>query len=145
RCIMCDIWKANAEKRELSVEAIEKHLFEFKALGVRRIALSGGEALMHSNLWKFCDALHTLPVKISLLSTGISIKNSASDIVQHCDDVIVSLDGGREINNAIRNIPAAFDKLEEGVNALKAIAPEFRVTGRSVLQKKNFRNFRNII
>ena len=145
RCIMCDIWKANAEKRELSVETIERSLSAFKALGVRRIALSGGEALMHSNFWKFCDALHTLPVKISLLSTGITIKNNATEIVRHCDDVIVSLDGGREMHDSIRNIPSAFDKLGEGIQALKTLSPGFRVTGRSVIQKKNFRDFRNII
>jgi Fe-coproporphyrin III synthase len=51
RCVMCDIWKANAEKRELSAKDIEKHIKTFKRLGVRRAALSGGEALMHPNLW----------------------------------------------------------------------------------------------
>src|SRR5882757_4536557 len=89
RCVMCDIWKANAEKKELSVETIEKHLAAIKELAVRRIALSGGEALMHSNLWKFCEALHTLSVKISLLSTGISIKTHAAEIIRYCDEVIV--------------------------------------------------------
>src|SRR6185295_15814494 len=145
RCVMCDIWKANAEKKELSVETIEKHLAAIKELGVRRIALSGGEALMHSNLWKFCEALHSLPLKISLLSTGISIKAHAAEIVRHCDDVIVSLDGDRETHNAIRNIPAAFEKLEEGIKTLKEISPGFRVTGRTVLQKRNFRDFNNIV
>ena len=145
RCVMCDIWKANQEKREISVEVLEMHITAFRKLGVRRVALSGGEALMHSNLWKFCDVLHSIGAKISLLSTGLTLKHHAHEIVRHCDDVVVSLDGDREIHDAIRNIPGAFDKLEEGVDFLKKLSPRLRITGRTVLQKKNFRNFPSIV
>jgi MoaA/NifB/PqqE/SkfB family radical SAM enzyme len=145
RCVMCDIWKANHNKQEISTNELEKHLQTFKKLKVRQVALSGGEALMHSNLWKFCDLLHSIGVKISLLSTGVTLAHHAKDVVSHCDDVIVSLDGGRETHNHIRNIPGAFEKLEEGVKALKTINEDLRVTGRSVLQKQNFRELPSII
>jgi Fe-coproporphyrin III synthase len=145
RCVMCDIWKANQSKNEISVEELEKHLDTFKKLKVQRVALSGGEALMHSNLWKFCDLLHSIGARISLLSTGVTLGHHVKNVVVHCDDVIVSLDGSKEIHNRIRNIPGAFEKLEEGVRAVKAIDPKFRVTGRTVLQKQNFRDYYNII
>src|SRR5579872_5865812 len=111
RCVMCDIWKANSEKREISTDELTRHLPAFKRLGVKRVALSGGEALMHSNLWKFCEQLNSIGVKISLLSTGLTLKAHASDIVAYCDDVIVSLDGSKEVHNRIRNIPNAYEKL----------------------------------
>src|SRR5882724_13571896 len=114
RCVMCDIWKANSEKKEISTEELSKHISAFKKLGVKQVALSGGEALMHSNLWKFCEQLKSIGVKISLLSTGLTLKANASEIVAHCDDVIVSLDGSKEAHNRIRNIPNAFEKLAEG-------------------------------
>ncbi len=142
---MCDIWKANQSKNEISVEELEKHLAAFKKLGVQRVALSGGEALLHSNLWKFCDLLHSIGAKISLLSTGVTLSHHAKNVVAHCDEVIVSLDGSKDIHNRIRNIPGAFEKLEEGVRAIKAIDPKFKVTARTVLQKQNFRDFPNII
>lgn len=145
RCVMCDIWKANQSKNEISVEELERHLYTFKKLKVQRIALSGGEALMHSNLWKFCDVLHSIGTKISLLSTGLTLSHHAKNVVAHCDDVIVSLDGSEEIHNRIRNIPGAFEKLKEGVMAVKAIDSTFRITGRTVLQKQNFRDFPNIV
>jgi len=145
RCVMCDIWKANSEKKEISTEDLATHLHAFKKLGVKRVALSGGEALMHSNLWKFCDQLNSIGAKISLLSTGLTLKAQASDIISHCDDVIVSLDGSRQIHNQIRNIPNAYEKLAEGVDTIKKINPSFRITGRSVLQKSNFRDFKNIV
>jgi Fe-coproporphyrin III synthase len=145
RCVMCDIWKANQSKNEISVEELEKHLDTFKKLKVQRVALSGGEALMHSNLWKFCNLLHSIGARISLLSTVVTLGHHAKNVVMHCDDVIVSLDGSKEIHNRIRNIPAAFEKLEEGVRAVKAIDPTFRVTGRTVLQKQNFKDYLKII
>jgi MoaA/NifB/PqqE/SkfB family radical SAM enzyme len=142
---MCDIWKANSTKSEIAIEELERHLDAFKKLKVKRVALSGGEALMHSNLWKFCDLLHSIGVKISLLSTGVSLAHHAKDVVAHCDDVIVSLDGSKEVHNSIRNIPAAFEKLEAGVKAIKTIDSKFKVTGRTVIQKQNFRDYLNII
>ena len=145
RCVMCDIWKANHTKKEISDEVLSKHLAAFKKLGVRHVAFSGGEALMHSNLWKLCVLLKGIGVKISLLSTGITLKANAHHVVQHVDDVVVSLDGSPELHNRIRNLPAAFEKLAEGVQALKAINPSFRVTGRCVLQKLNYSHFADIV
>jgi Fe-coproporphyrin III synthase len=145
RCVMCDIWKANQDKREISTEMLELHLPAFVKLGVKRVALSGGEALLHSNLWRFCELLRSAGIKISLLSTGITLKLHAREVVSYCDDVIVSLDGSKETHNTIRNLPAAFEKLAEGVGALKAARPGFRVTGRTVLQKQNFRCFPDIV
>src|SRR5258706_206095 len=145
RCLMCDIWKANSEKKEISTEELAKHISAFQKLGVKQVALSGGEALMHSNLWKLCAQLKSIGVKISLLSTGLTLKTHAQNVVANCDDVIVSVDGSREVHNSIRNIPSAFEKLSEGVGEIKKLDPSFRVTGRCVLQKLNFRDFFNII
>jgi MoaA/NifB/PqqE/SkfB family radical SAM enzyme len=145
RCVMCDIWKSNNDKKEISTDVLQQHIQTFKKLGVKRVALSGGEALMHANLWNFCDQLHGIGVKISLLSTGILLAPHAHEVTTHCDDVIVSLDGSRGVHNAIRNIPSAFEKLEQGVRALKQIDKNFPVTGRCVLQKLNFRDFPNVI
>jgi MoaA/NifB/PqqE/SkfB family radical SAM enzyme len=142
---MCDIWKANSEKREISIDDLQKHLQYFQKLGVKRVALSGGEALLHSNLWAFCDALRKIGIKISLLSTGVTLKNHAANVVRYCDDVIVSLDGSPEVHNQIRNIPHAYEKLSEGVMAIREIDPLFRVTGRTVIQKSNFRDFERIL
>lgn len=61
------------------------------------------------------------------------------------DDVIVSLDGNQEIHDQIRNIPQAYQKLKEGVQAIKAMEPEFRITGRTVIHKLNFRHWSSIV
>jgi len=145
RCVMCDIWKANANKQELTRDNLLPHVQSLKNLHVQRVVLSGGEALMHSNLWLLCELLKDLSVQITLLSTGLLLKTHADNIVRWCDEVIVSLDGSREVHDAIRRIPRAFERLAEGVAALRAAAPGFPVSGRSVLQRTNFRDLPNII
>ncbi len=45
RCVMCDIWQANANKQELSREDIEQQMGSLRSLHVQRVVLSGGEAL----------------------------------------------------------------------------------------------------
>ncbi len=142
---MCDIWKANQNKKEISSGELSKHIESLRKLGVKHVALSGGEALMHSNLWKFCSQLKSIGIKISLLSTGITLKANAHDVVKHVEDVIVSLDGSAELHNEIRNLPSAFEKLKDGVAALKELNSSFRITGRCVLQKLNYRSFTDII
>src|ERR1700682_2884755 len=82
RCVMCDIWQANANKQELSREDIEHQMGSLRSLHVQRVVLSGGEALMHQNLWLLCELLRELDpdLQITLLSTGLLIKNFAADI-----------------------------------------------------------------
>src|SRR5438132_3755885 len=82
RCVMCDIWQANSEKRELSREDIERQLGSIRNLHVQRVVLSGGEALMHQNLWLLCELLRkTNPsMQITLLSTGLLLKIFAKDV-----------------------------------------------------------------
>jgi MoaA/NifB/PqqE/SkfB family radical SAM enzyme len=145
RCVMCDIWKANANKQELTREDLLPHIAGFRKFEVRSVILSGGEALMHSNLWRLCELLKEVPVKISLLSTGLLLKRYAREVIQWCDDVIVSLDGSREVHDAIRNVPRAYDRLAEGVAALKRLDPKFRVSARCVIQRCNYFALPNII
>lgn len=113
RCVMCDIWQANRAGRELSRDDLAPHLAALRELNVHWVALSGGEALMHSNLWTLCELLKELEVKISLLSTGLLLKRAAPDIIRWCDEVIVSLDGSREVHNAIRRVPRAYERLAQ--------------------------------
>jgi MoaA/NifB/PqqE/SkfB family radical SAM enzyme len=83
--------------------------------------------------------------KITLLSTGLLLPKHAESVVAWCDDVIVSLDGSRPVHDAIRRIPRAYDRLAEGVAALKARSPFFRVAARCVIQQANFRDMPYIV
>jgi Fe-coproporphyrin III synthase len=137
RCLMCDIWRTTTQD-ELQASDVARWLGEWQALGVRRVILSGGEALMHTHLWELCAHLRRANIGITLLSTGLLLKRHAQEIVQYCDDVVVSLDGPRAIHNAIRNIPRAYERLAEGIAAISNLQSPISLSARCTVQKANY-------
>ena len=110
--------------------------------------LSGGEALMHQNLWLLCELLRELnpDLKITLLSTGLLLKAFAADVVKWCDEVIVSLDGSRDVHDAIRRVPRGFERHgRRHRRAARAASRTIRSAARCVLQRNNFRDLPNIV
>jgi MoaA/NifB/PqqE/SkfB family radical SAM enzyme len=136
RCVMCDIWKSD-DSRELSAEELERHLDDLDRLQVKWVVLTGGEPLMHSDLFRLCRMLRRREIHISLLSTGLLLERYQHEIVEHVDDVIVSLDGPPEIHDQIRRVRGAYAALSAGVRALHLLRPAFPVSVRSTVQKQN--------
>ncbi|HKB45318.1 MAG TPA: radical SAM protein, partial [Chitinophagaceae bacterium] len=145
RCVMCDIWKDNKNLKQLTENDIQELLISFKKLDTQQVVMSGGEALLNPNFFRFCEILQKQNIKVSLLSTGLTLKKHAEQLVTWVNDIIVSLDGNEEIHNSIRNIPDAFQKLKEGVHSIKSLAPGFKITARTVIHRLNFRHWANII
>jgi MoaA/NifB/PqqE/SkfB family radical SAM enzyme len=146
RCVMCDIWLGNANRQQLSRADIESLLESFRQLGTRWVVMSGGEALMNPNLFQLCRLLKDNGIqKISILSTGLLLEKYAPEVVEGVDEVVVSLDGSEPIHDAVRRVPRAFRRLEEGVQAVKRLQPDFPITGRCVVQRLNFADWPNII
>lgn len=137
RCLMCDIWRDKG-REEISAAEVERWLAEWRDLGVRRVVLSGGEALLHSHLWDLCALLRDAGIGITILSTGLLLARDAKALAGVCDDVVVSLDGPREVHDLIRNVPRAYDRLAEGVAAVRAVVPGIAVSGRCTVQRANF-------
>ncbi len=121
---------------------IARWVAEWRELGVERVVLSGGEALMHSRLWELCDLLRSADIGISILSTGLLLRRHAAELVTRCDDVVVSLDGPQAVHDRIRNVPRAFDRLADGVVAIREAGSGIQVTGRCTVQRANFESLR---
>lgn len=136
RCVMCDIWKTDAA-REISAAELERHGDDIARLRVGWVVFSGGEPLMHSDLFRLCRFLRERQIRTTLLSSGLLLERYARQIVETMDDVIVSLDGPRETHDAIRRVPRAFDLLAAGVAALHRENPNFPVSARSTVQRSN--------
>jgi len=127
QCVMCDIWKDNGNTQQLTEADVQTLLVSLKKLGTRWVVMSGGEALMNPNLFLLGDILRAEGMKITILSTGLLLKRYAEGIVSRTDEVIVSLDGSEAVHNAIRRIPNAYQKLRDGVRAVKALDPAFPI------------------
>jgi Fe-coproporphyrin III synthase len=136
RCVMCDIWK-RTDAREISEAELARHIEDIVALGVRQVVFTGGEPLMHADLFRLAAPLHARGMKITLLSTGLLLARDASRIVQSIDEVIVSLDGPPPIHDEIRRVTGAFDRLAGGVRAIHQLEPEFPVSARCTVQSRN--------
>jgi MoaA/NifB/PqqE/SkfB family radical SAM enzyme len=136
RCAMCDIWKTT-ERTEFSVEDLRHQTESLDNLGVEWVVLSGGEALMHSELFRLCQVLRSRNIRISLLSSGLLLERHAAAIAEWIDDVIVSVDGPPAIHDQIRGVQSAFALMTRGLAAIRAIKPTFPITARCTVQKRN--------
>ena len=145
RCVMCDIWKDNKNLKQLTEQDITGLLASLKEFGTRQVLMSGGEALLNANFFRLCQILKQQNIKVTLLSTGLTIRKHAVELLRWVDDLIVSLDGDEPLHDAIRNIPGAFRKLKDGVEYIKSIDPNYRITARTVIHRLNYRNWEAII
>jgi Fe-coproporphyrin III synthase len=139
RCIMCDIWKGNKNVKQLTEVDLTALLSTLKKFKTKLVVMSGGEALLHEQFFSLCKILRNHNIRIQLLSTGLTLKYHAINILANVDQLIVSLDGPEAVHNEIRKIPNAFQKLKEGVQALKSMQQNFCITARSVVQKQNYK------
>lgn len=137
RCMMCDIWRIR-EVREIRVEDLRPHVESLRRLQVRWVVFSGGEPQMHTDLAALGRLIRAEGIRVTLLTAGLLLEPYARSLVDTIDDVIVSLDGPREIHDRIRGVPKAFDRLALGIRALRKLRPDFAVRGRSTVQKANY-------
>jgi MoaA/NifB/PqqE/SkfB family radical SAM enzyme len=136
RCVMCDIWKRPG-RDEIKVADLQSHRESLRRLGVEWAVLSGGEPLMHGDLPGLCRFLRELGIRITLLTTGLLVARRAEEIAALVDDVIISLDGPREVHDSIRRVKGGFDLIASGVAELRKLRPELRISARTTVQKMN--------
>lgn len=139
RCVMCDIWRANAEGRELSLDVLRAHVAAIRRLRVKRVMLTGGEPLLSRSLWALADLLAAEQIRLTLVTTGLLIDAHADAIARAIDTVVVSVDGPPPVHDAVRRVPGGFAKLARGVAALRARGGgRPRLVARSVVQRLNY-------
>jgi MoaA/NifB/PqqE/SkfB family radical SAM enzyme len=136
RCVMCDIWQGT-DVQVISREELKRQLTSVEQLGVRWVVFSGGEPLMHPDIFDLCRIARAVGARVSILSTGLLLARHAKEIIENVDDVIVSLDGPERIHDSIRRVPGAYKTLAAGVARLHEIDADFRVTGRCTVQRLN--------
>src|SRR6195952_3951102 len=81
RCVMCDIWKGNHNLRQLDESDMRGLLQTFRKYQTQQVVMSGGEALLNPLFFRFCEILKTLNIKITLLSTGLTLQKHAEMLV----------------------------------------------------------------
>jgi Fe-coproporphyrin III synthase len=141
RCAMCDIWKTT-DAREISAAELERRLADIERLGVEWTVFSGGEPLMHSDLFQLARPLRCRGIRVTILSSGLLLERYAAEIVETVDDVIVSLDGPPSVHDEIRGVARAFEQLAAGVRAIHRRAPAYPIRARCTVQARNAAHLR---
>lgn len=137
RCVMCDIWKSTSAA-EITPEELARHIADIQKLSVKWVVFSGGEPLMHSDLFRLSDMLRSRNIRVTLLSTGLLLARHAHDVATRIDDVIVSLDGPPDVHDQIRRVPGAYSKLQRGIRAIHELNSAFPISGRCTIQRLNY-------
>jgi MoaA/NifB/PqqE/SkfB family radical SAM enzyme len=136
RCAMCDIWK-RTRLDEIGPDLFDRQLADIERLGVEWVVFSGGEPLLHADLFRKAAELRRRNIKVTLLSSGLLLARHAAQIVMHFDDLIVSLDGPRAVHDRIRGVARAFEVMAAGIRRLREELPEFPVSARCTVQRAN--------
>jgi MoaA/NifB/PqqE/SkfB family radical SAM enzyme len=134
---MCDIWKETTHS-QITAEDLARHLADIEALSVKWVVFSGGEPLMHSDLFRLSDMLRSRGIRVTLLSTGLLLARHAPQIATRIDDVIVSLDGPPHVHDKIRRVHGAFAQLEQGIHAIHDLNAKFPISARCTIQRLNY-------
>jgi radical SAM protein with 4Fe4S-binding SPASM domain len=138
RCAMCDIWKRKTVD-EIGAAEFNRQLNDIEKLGVEWVVFSGGEPLLHADLFRKSRELRARGIRTTVLSSGLLIERYAAEIAQHFTDLIVSLDGPRRIHDRIRGVAKAFDLIEAGIRRVRSFDPRFPVSARCTVQRTNCR------
>lgn len=144
RCRMCDIWRGRGGAA-LDPARVAAAIDDWRAMGVQRVVLSGGEPLLHPRLWDLAAPIAGAGIGITLVTTGQRLARHAQAVARHVDDVVVSLDGPAEVHDAIRGVPGAFARLAAGIAAVRDQAPRPAVTARCTVQRANHTRLRDVV
>ena len=141
RCQTCDIWKL--PRRNMSMALAEKLASEFRMLGMRRVILSGGEAMQHPDWPRIAHLFHAAGATVELLTNGLLVNKQAQDVIENIDQLIISLDGGvPETYKAIRGVDG-FDVILSGMRTCADAGVP--ITTRTTIQRGNYFEMPQII
>jgi Fe-coproporphyrin III synthase len=140
---MCDIWRTR-ETKQINPRDVDLLLPWFREFGVRWVVLSGGEPQLNEQWSWIAQTLRVANIRVTLLTAGLLLKSQARVVADSVDDVIVSLDGPPAVHNSIRRISDAFERLAEGVRAVREIRPKIEISARCTVQKANHHSLRAV-
>lgn len=144
RCMMCDIWRIR-DAREITPADLKVQMAAIREFRVQWVVLTGGEPQLNHRLFTLAGMFRAEGIRVTMLTAGLLLQDQAEDIAASIDDVIVSLDGPREVHDAIRRVRSAFDKLAAGVTALRQFRPDVPISARCTIQRANHRFLRDTV
>ncbi len=149
KCPMCHVGNSRQKYTNiLTFSDIKKIAQEGYKKGIS-FQLSGGEPLLHPEIFKIIKYLHSKKIPTGLVTNGLLLEKYASNIVNSgLDFLAVSLDGPDEQTQYLRGyVKGSFNKIIKGIKKVIKLKgtnhfPNIRIA--TVINKSNYLNFNKI-
>lgn len=123
RCVYCYFSAGEPMEKELSTEEMLSVLRDAYSLDPRRVVFTGGEPLLRRDVLELAQAFKNMGhgIQLCITTNGTLInQENAEGLVENFDEIRVSIDGLKEINDATRG-KGTFEKVMEAFRcAIKA-------------------------
>jgi len=130
-CRICDIWQTSNTKKDIGTPNVKKALLQARELGIKEIAISGGEPLLRKDIFDIFNYARDLKIKhLGILTNGILIEESIEKLKPYLLDntisPVLSLDSLKaEIHNYVRNSNVAWQKVTKSLETLSLLKKEY--------------------
>lgn len=145
RCTMCNVWRQSRENR-LTIPIVQSLARELSALGAEKVHLSGGEALLHPEIFEIVALFAKQDMRVNLTSNGTTLTPEAAARLTESGirNVSVSLDGATPaVHDALRG-KGNWKRTIRGIRNLRRAAkhagrkPHIRIN--TVITRHNYRD-----
>ncbi|MGE5307958.1 MAG: radical SAM protein [Deltaproteobacteria bacterium] len=136
RCAFCGI-PGRYEKRRMTLPEMRLVLEQAAALGTKEVVFTGGEPLLHPDLFSAVEYAHSLGLRTALTTNGVLLRKLSGRIARSAlDTVSVSVDGFKETHARLRNHEMAYDEIISSMEDLKrtglGVTANFVITARNI-------------
>jgi MoaA/NifB/PqqE/SkfB family radical SAM enzyme len=134
----CSFCYASKDIPRMTLDQAKWILDFFHSLGADRVSITGGEPLMHPNVEEVLKHAHSLGFKVNLFTSGSLLTETRIDqLSPFVRWVTLSLDGDKEINEAMGRRPGHFEAATNALTVLSRFRSEVNVRVVTVVTKKN--------
>lgn len=145
-CFMCNFAHSTG-KYNISEEQYEKLLELMNDKGsYDLIRFTGGEPLLHPNIFDFIKKAKVFGYKTSIITNGYLLPIFAEKIASSgLDQIIVSIDGSvSEINDRLRGLKNGLERIKDGVNKIKKLNSNILFRANTVASEQNIADLPNL-
>lgn len=130
----------------VSMEQFTKIIKEFIEYGIDTVILSGGEALLHPEIWNFIHKLYEYNLKIILLTNGRLLSDEViSKLKFYHVSIQISLDGATQQSNDYIRQKGSYNDIIEALKRLQNVHYEDKTSINTVLTNINHHEIKDII
>lgn len=145
-CKHCYNSSSTVNKVSIELKQFEKIIKDFVKNGIDSVVLSGGEALLHENIWEMLDILNSYNLEITLLTNGKLLSKNIIDKLKGMKaNVQLSLDGANAKTNDYVRQAGSYNDVMNALMELKKQSYMDKVSVNSVITHESVSEISDII